>query len=203
MLVLDHLAIGCTELAQGVAWVENALGVAMQPGGRHERYGTHNMLLGLGEGLYLEVIAKDPDAAPFEGPSWFGLEAFDGPPRLTNWICRTDDIGAAVAAAPAAVGASRQLSRGDLHWQITVPEDGSLPYQGGFPTLLEWAAGTVHPASRLPDSRCRLTSFEVSHPDADELRNLVALDDKRIRFVTGDAGFRATFDTPSGSKVLT
>jgi len=55
----------------------------MQPGGRHVRYGTHNTLLGLGDDLYLEVIAKDPAAAPYDGPTWFGLDDFTG--RAAPW----------------------------------------------------------------------------------------------------------------------
>jgi len=40
------------------------LGVPFQPGGRHDVFGTHNALLGLADGLYIEAIAIaiDPDA---------------------------------------------------------------------------------------------------------------------------------------------
>ncbi|MEL6681592.1 MAG: VOC family protein, partial [Pseudomonadota bacterium] len=38
-LKLDHLAVACTDLAAGTAWVEAQLGVAMQPGGQHVRFG--------------------------------------------------------------------------------------------------------------------------------------------------------------------
>ncbi|MGD7428536.1 VOC family protein, partial [Ralstonia pseudosolanacearum] len=129
MLTLDHLAVACRDLAEGMAWVEAQLGVRMQPGGKHLRYGTHNTLLGLGDDLYLEVIAKDPGAAAYDGPAWFGLDHFSGPPRLGNWICQSDDL----ASAPEFVGLPQALARGDLSWQITVPEDGSLPYGGAYP----------------------------------------------------------------------
>ncbi len=49
MLVLDHLAVACADLAEGTSWVEDQLGVALQSGGRHPRYGTHNNLLGIEE----------------------------------------------------------------------------------------------------------------------------------------------------------
>ena len=62
------------------------------PGGRHARFGTHNRLLGLGPDLYLEVIAPDPDAAPFEGPRWFGLDTPPPVPRLANWIVAVADM---------------------------------------------------------------------------------------------------------------
>ena len=37
-------------------------GVAPQPGGKHVAMGTHNALLRLGERVYLEIIAIDPEA---------------------------------------------------------------------------------------------------------------------------------------------
>lgn len=192
-LILDHLAVACTDLAEGTAWVETQLGVKMQPGGQHVRYGTHNTLLGLGD-IYLEVIAPNPDAAPFEGPRWFGLDTFTGPPRLANWICQTDHFDS-IAGPPVA------LTRGDLAWELTVPEDGSLPFAGTYPTLIQWKEG-VHPAKRLPESGCRLTKFKVSSPEAEKVRAMIDLPDPRVQFVDGPAGFTATFDTPAGPRGL-
>jgi len=198
VLKLDHIAVACTTLAEGTAWVEDQLGVKLQPGGRHARYGTHNTLLGLADGLYLEVIAKDPDAGPEAGHAWFGLDEFTGPPRLANWICQTDDLMGDLARAPAAAGAPRALTRGDLAWQITVPDDGSLPYRGAFPTLIAWDAGMHHPADRLPSSGCKLLRLKVCHPDAQALAAKMELADPRVEMVVGDVGFEATFATPGG-----
>lgn len=199
MLTLDHIAIGCETLDAGTAWVEEALGVTLLPGGTHDRYGTHNRLLGLADGLYLEVIAKNPDAAPTGRPTWFGLDDFTGRPRLANWICRSADI----ATAPALAGRITPLTRGDLAWQITVPDDGSLPMQGGFPTILQWGDGVTPPSDRLPHSGCRLTRWEVHHPKADWLAANSGVSDPRVHFVPAETpGFRAAFDTPHGARVL-
>lgn len=202
MIKLDHLAVASTDLAEGTAWVEEQLGVTLQPGGQHPRYGTYNTLLGLADGLYFEVIAKEPGAVPEAGHAWFGLDDFTGPPRLANWICQTDDLAAALAKAPAAAGSARALTRGDLQWQITVPDDGSLPYQGAFPTLIEWGADMQHPSARLAPSGVRLRKLEVSHPDASDLMQMVDLADSRVEMVLGPFGLRATFDTPSGVRTL-
>jgi len=172
--------------------------VTLQPGGQHARYGTHNTLLGLADGLYLEVIAKEPGAMPEAGHAWFGLDQFKGQPRLANWICMTTDFG----AAPAEAGPPRALTRGDLSWQITVPDDGGLPFGGGYPTLIQWAPDTVHPSERLADSGCRLTRLEIWHPLADQLYGMIALDDARVFLHQGEWAMRATFDTPNGEKVL-
>jgi hypothetical protein len=199
MFTLDHIAVVATDLQQGADWVQSQLGVVLQPGGVHPRYGTHNMLLGLADGIYLEVIAKDPTITAEAGHSWFGLDQFDGAPRLANWICRTDDVSAYNAIS----GPPHALQRGDLRWDITVPDDGGLPYGGAFPTLLRWADGTVHPATQLPASGLRLVDFCISNPLAREIGCKVPLEDPRIRFVTGIMGFRATFEGPDGIKVLT
>ncbi|MEL7179166.1 MAG: VOC family protein [Pseudomonadota bacterium] len=198
MLRLDHLAVACTDLAEGTAWVETQLGVKLQPGGQHARYGTHNTLLGLADGLYLEVIAIEPGAVPEAGHRWFDLANFTGPPRLANWLCQTDDI----TAAPVEAGPPRALTRGDLSWQITVPDDGSLPFQGGYPTLLQWAPGTVHPSARLPDSGCRLVQLEVWHPTAGWIADMLKLGDPRVVMKRGAFRLQATIDTPNGRRIL-
>lgn len=196
MLILDHIAIAATDLAAGTAWVSERLGVPLQPGGQHAHYATHNTLLGLGD-LYLEVIAPDPKAS-VPRPRWFGLDHVTGDPHPANWICRTDSFD----LAPPEAGLPVPLQRGDLSWQITVPDDGSLPFGGAYPTLIQWGADTPHPADLLPDSGCRLIRWEVRHPDAERLAAMTAIRDPRVSFVPGPSGFRAVIDTPQGERVL-
>jgi hypothetical protein len=201
---LDHLAVVCADLAEGSAWVETALGAKLAAGGKHARYGTHNRLLGLGPDLYLEVIAPDPEAAP-QGPRWFGLDAASGAPRLGNWIVACSDLGAALAASPGGAGEPVDLERGDLKWRIAVPEDGSLPMAGGWPTLIEWAQGTRHPATRLADSGLRLSQLTIHHPEAGRIAKALAprLADLRIAFEPAPTpSLSAIFLTPVGEERL-
>lgn len=198
MLVLDHLAVACSDLAEGTAWVEERLGVTLERGGRHALYGTHNRLLGLADGLYLEVIAADPDALPEAGYRWFGLDHFTGPPRLANWICQTDSFD----DAPVEAGPPRDLTRGDLNWRITVPDDGALPFGGACPTLIRWGARTVHPSEGLPESGCRLIRFAVCHPQAGDIRAMIDLPDPRVALTTGPFAMEATFETPHGLRTI-
>ena len=74
---IDHIAVTAPSLALGAAWLEQVLGVAPQPGGEHPLMGTHNVLLRLGDDVYLEVIAADPRAAAPARPRWFGLDALE------------------------------------------------------------------------------------------------------------------------------
>lgn len=203
MLRIDHLAVSCTDLAAGAAWVEDRLGVPMQAGGAHPLMGTHNRLLGLGD-VYLEVIAIDPTAAAPAHPRWFGLDRFDGPPRLTNWIAACDDLDAELARGPAGAGHPVALSRGAYRWRMAVPETGLLPFDNLFPALIEWQ-GDAHPAPALTDRGIRLASLTVTHPEAGLLGNRLAgqIADGRLRLVAGPvAGLRAEFDTPQGRREL-
>lgn len=194
---IDHLAVTAASLPEGAAWAERALGVPLEPGGRHDRFRTRNRLLSLGPGLYLEVIAPE-EGPPPPVPRWFALgEA--GAPTLGNWIVRVPDLDRALAEAPPEAGEALELSRDGLSWRVAVPPDGSLPWGGAFPTLIEWGPGG-HPSDGLPDRGVRLVALEVGHPRASRLKDLLGpLADPRLHVVTADApGLRATFATPRG-----
>lgn len=204
MLQFDHLAITAETLDAGVAAVEDALGVELAPGGQHPHMATHNRLLGLGD-LYLEVISADPGANRPAWPRWFDMDNFSGRPRITNWICRSDDLDADVAASgPDFTGIPTPLSRGDLRWRFAIPPSGKLPFDDAFPALMQWD-GTLHPATMLADRGVRLVRLEIAHPRADALRAALAgrIDDPRVVILPGTAkAMRGTFSTPHGERVI-
>jgi len=200
MLELDHFAIAATSLDEAIAHVEEALGVPLQPGGQHAVFGTHNALLGLADGLYLEAIAIDPAATPQRRPRWFDLDRFLGAPRLSNWICRSDDLSRDLSALAVEAGQPVSLTRGDLSWQMAVPANGILPFDNCFPALMQWQGG--HPAPRLTQQGCSLRRLVIAHPEAGALRDLLALQDHRVAFEPGPAGLRAEIDTPHGLRSL-
>ncbi len=203
MLILDHLAVSAASLPEGVAFVEDALGLPMAGGGEHPLMGTHNRLIGMGD-LYLEVIAIDPAATPPGRARWFDLDQFAGRPRLTNWIAGCDDIEAEIAASPPGVGVAIPVTRGDFRWRMGVPQNGRLPFDGAFPALIQWD-GPLHPAPLLPDTGLRLTHLEIAHPEAEALRAVLAgrLHDQRVAIVEGsEKALRARFATPNGPRVI-
>ena len=203
MLELDHLAVAAATLEEGRAHVEEALGVVLQPGGQHARFGTHNLLLGLEDGIYLEVIAVDPAAPAPEVPRWFNLDSFAGTPRLSTWICRCDDLEAALARAPDGAGAPVDLARGDLRWRMAVARDGRMPFDGAFPSLNQWQG--LHPSARLIPSGCRLRRLMIMHPDAADLRRALAglIDDARMTIEPGTVmSLLAEIETPHGLRRL-
>lgn len=203
MLTLDHIALSCETLDEGRAFVETALGAALEPGGKHARLGTHNMLMALEDGIYFELIAIDPEAPDPGMRRWFDLDDFAGPPRLTNWICHTDDLAGALALAPEQMGAPIELTRGDLRWMMAAGIDGRLPFGGAFPAIIDWGA-SPHPSSRLKPTGLRLERLQIATPDPETLRRALVplIADARIAIEAGTPEMRAEFSSPSGQKVL-
>lgn len=199
---LDHIAIAGRTLEEATEWVESQLGVPLQQGGEHERFGTHNRLLGLEEGVYLEAIAANPNAAAPQHPRWFDLDNFTGPPRLTNWICQVKDLDEALQDLPQ-IGRIVDLSRGDLKWRMGGPENGKLAYDNCFPAFIQWQT-PVHPSAILTGHGCRLQSLTVSHPKAEVLRRELVpyLEKGVVQFETGPCGLSAVIETPTGVKHL-
>ena len=203
---IDHLVITAPSLAVGAKMAYDALGVWPQAGGEHARMGTHNLLLRLGTNVYLEVIAINPAAPRPHRPRWFELDAGapDRPPQLATWVARCDDIGAARAEFGLSHGEIEPMNRADLQWLITIPHDGSSPFDGVAPTLIQWQS-PQHPTDRLADRGCELVALQGSHPEAEGLGDLL-----------GKIGFNGVFsllpeqrpqliariNTPSGMREL-
>jgi hypothetical protein len=187
MTRLDHLVVAGPNLKAGIELLRDTLGVAPQLGGAHVKMGTHNLLLRLGEALYLEVIAPDPNAPKPARPRWFGLDGLrkDSPARLATWVASADDIRKALAAATEPLGTAVPMSRGDYEWLISVTADGGMPLGGAGPALLQWKSAT-HPASRLQDAGCSLERLELVHPDPARVRALL-----RSISLEGDIGVEA------------
>jgi len=203
-LSVDHIAVAARSLEEGTNYVEAVLGVPMSRGGKHEAMGTHNKLLSLGPHCYLEVIAVDPDAPSPGRKRWFNLDAYSGPPRVTNWICATSDLEEALAAAPPGSGTPMALQRGELSWQMGVTDFGRLPFDDAMPALIQWGPGG-HPNAQLPDYGLRLSRIDVFHPEADALMEafpaIHGLSEVAVR-EGPEKRLIATISTPEGNRIL-
>lgn len=207
---LDHLTVAALTLEEGVAHVQRALGVTAPPGGAHPLMATHNHLMRLGDSVFLEIIAPDPTAAP-QRPRWFGLDdpnmrkRLKVSPQLVSWVVRVPNLAHALAAVGETSGEAVGVTRGPLSWLISVPRDGSMPFDGAFPTLIEWPAGP-HPSSGMADLGCRLGRLAIAHPQGARLSAALAavINDPRIAISTGPAfEIRAAISTPEGMCELT
>lgn len=202
---IDHITITAPTLEAGSGLVLECLGLRPQPGGEHSRMGTHNQLLRLGESMFLEVIAVNPDAPRPMRPRWFELDALSATsrPRLACWVARTHDIHAALNASPAPLGVAETMSRGALEWLISIPPEGHLPFGGAAPALIQWHTH-AHPALGLEDKGCRLAALELLHPQAPALRAVLdglQVAEPGVELSVHEAaspGLVAHIDTPGG-----
>lgn len=165
-LRIDHLVVAASTLEAGVAHVADSLDLspgAFTPGGQHPGMGTHNSLLGLWGGLYLEVIAIDPSAPEPERKRWFGLDSkavkarlAEGP-YLAHWAARVErprQLALWQQQYPDRIPPLMSMQRGEFAWHIGVPENGALPSwkrsgDGLLPSLIQWDL-PAHPSERLP-----------------------------------------------------
>ena len=173
--MLDHLLLGCSDLDQGIAFVEKHTGVRPAMGGVHPGRGTRNALLALGAQHYLEVIAPDPaqTGIPTTRAELPAMLKRLAAPTLVDWAVHTSDIvGVAerlgkfgIAFQGPTPGSRARPDGRVLHWQtlnLDNDRDGLLPF------FIEWGADTVHPSVDAP-AGCRLESFAVVSPDSTAL----------------------------------
>jgi hypothetical protein len=173
-VLLDHVVIGVPDLQSAMAHLERLTGVRPVAGGEHPGRGTHNALLSLGRGTYLELIAPRPDAG--ETPHNAELLALTEPTPI-GWAVATSDseslarsLRALRFAADAPIAGSRNTPASELlEWRTF----GLEPEPEGAPFFIEWNVASPHPSQTSP-SGCTLEAFQIASPDDAALRRLVA-----------------------------
>lgn len=89
---IDHIVIAVRDLDIAAADFSKA-GFTVTPGGEHTNGVTHNALIALGDGAYVELIAwKQPDT-PVDTDWWRRFHAGEG---FIDYALRTDDLDAEV-----------------------------------------------------------------------------------------------------------
>jgi hypothetical protein len=174
-IMLDHLLLGCSDLDQGIAFVEKHVGVRPVMGGVHPGRGTRNALLSLGARYYLEVIAPDPEQHDIQPVGVALLDKLKQltEPSLVDWAVHTLNIEvvaerlrkAGVAFQGPTTGSRERPDGRILHWKtlhLEEDRDGLLPF------FIEWGADSLHPSEDAPVG-CRLESLAVAGPNPAEL----------------------------------
>jgi hypothetical protein len=211
MLKLDHLTVIAPTLSDGVAHVRACLDLDVPFGQRHGYMGTHNHLLQLGDTVYLEVIALDPDSQPPARARWFGLDNrkavmadWEAGRRLRGWVARTDRMDAVLSGRESIFGKKIALPWTNSSFDFAIPDDGSLPFDGALPSVID-RRGKARSMANIADLGAKLKSFSLEHPDATCLsEHYQALDiDRPPAIVQGnDLRYRALIETPSGVREL-
>jgi hypothetical protein len=212
MLKLDHLTVIAPALSDGVSHVRDCLGLDVPFGSRHEYMGTHNHRLQLGNSVYLEIVAFDPEGKEPGRPRWFGLDNhatikadWNSGRRLRGWVANTDIIGSVLARHRAIFGDEVSLPAADPSFGFTIPKDGALPLDGAVPSIIDHRGDSSYVAS-IPDLGARLHSFILEHPDPIGLKSLyeeLAIDRPPAIIQGPVIRYRALIETASGLKELT
>ena len=171
-------------------------------GGRHPGEGTRNAIIRIGDSMYLELIASDPDQPGPPRPRWFGLDDLTAS-RLVTWAAKAADLDRRVAAARAGgleLGDVRSGRReldggGVLWWRLTYP---NVRLGAGLvPFLIDWGE-SPHPASTAPGG-VELVALRGAHPDPASITGLVRQLGIELEVVpAASAELIATLETPRG-----
>ena len=168
---IDHIILGCNDLARGIDYFERLSGVRAVFGGVHPGRGTRNALLALGPRTYLEIMAPDPKQPQVK---WYENIVHMATPRPIDWAVHTDnldELARRLNSAGISVnvrGGSRARPDGRmLKWTTMTVSDAHL---GLLPFVIQWDAGSPHPALDAPKG-CTLESFSIATPDPQTIRN--------------------------------
>jgi hypothetical protein len=210
-IAIDHFTLGARTLEEGALYLKDKLGIEMPPGSKHDTMSTHNRVLKVGDGLFFELLAIDPEAPTQSHPRWFGLDdeghraRLKQKPRPLTWIARTSDLRAVAAQSPVDLGAVVHFVRGTRSWDLTVRPDGTLPAGGLVPSLIQWSEGP-HPSDNMQALGPQLERIRLLHENPGWLAGcLKAMGASHLADVSaaGAEGNRIafTFRLPDGKSV--
>ncbi len=194
---LDHLVYATPDLDKSVEELADRLGTDPVPGGAHPGLGTRNALIGLGTGVYLEIIGPDPRQPDPERSRPFLIDDLTEA-RLVTWAYRHPDPESMRGTLE--LGPVRSMSRnrpdGDtLHWRLSDPM--ALPDGGVLPFVIDWGS-TPHPSTTLPNE-CQLLELILGHPDPVTIRPILDAIVSGISIVAApEPGISARLRTPNG-----
>lgn len=223
---LDHLVYATPDLDASVKELADRIGTIPVPGGAHPEWGTRNALIGLGPGLYLEIIGPNPEQPDPKHARPFLIDDLTDP-RLVTWAYRhpkpesvldtiqrrfdaaqdtfrTSDasVGEAVRLGPVRAMSRTRPGGSTLHWRLSDPL--ALPAGGVVPFVIDWGT-TPHPSTTL-GNECALLELSLRHPHADALRPVLdvfrpistAPDVDLTVMLATEPGVHARLRTPNG-----
>lgn len=204
-LKLDHLVWSSPSLELGVEIFTGLTGVTPVYGGQHSEGNTHNALVNLGAGCYLEILA--PTDGADEGDEWVAFCRSLQRPVLYKFCLRSEGGLKQVVAVLEQHGVGAEgpghyaRARPDgvlLEWQLVHPQPQR--YGSSLPFFIDWLI-SEHPSDSAPCG-AGLKRFCWQHPQARQLRPLLRQLGADIEVVeAAQAGFSADITTPAGGVV--
>jgi hypothetical protein len=83
-------------------------------------------------------------------------------PQPLCWVAAVDNIEQAVSHCGYNPGKIIEVTRDDLRWRLTVPENGELSFGGVLPVLIEWPNGKKPCPKNAGEQRAFATAYPFS-----------------------------------------
>lgn len=153
-LPIDHIVYAFPDLISGIEYIRELLAVEPVYGGRHLNFGTHNALVGLSQGIYLEILAPDPDNARVKSPRWMGVDALNTSGIITRIALKTNNINEDLKMIETIDNRTLLSGKGNritntgesLSWHMSYPF--ATPLVDPVPFLVQWETD-FHPTDYL------------------------------------------------------
>jgi hypothetical protein len=176
---VDHILLGIDDLDRGMEQFERLTGVRPVQGGKHPR-GTHNALVSLGDGTYLEILAVQPDAKPPQ--EYAGLKGLRSLTPI-GWAVSSRESAqlrhrlssAGLAVTESSEGSRTTPAGTTLSWQTFGLEEGF----DEAPFFIVWSSQSAHPSTTSPTG-CKLQQWHVAGPHLKNLEQLRSALDLKI-----------------------
>ena len=203
--LVDHFMWAAVDLDTATAEFEKLTGVRPEFGGRHQGFGTHNALVSLGNGTYMEVLALDPEQSA-DNPIVREIREMNSPEILAYHLQRSDLENTVQVLQGLGIPYTGPLDLGrkrpdgsELNWRLLFPE--SPVFKHALPIFIDWM-DAPHPSKSAPGG-CILTHFEVGHARDDELREIYQALGVTVKVVKSEQAYvRAILDSPKGEVSL-
>jgi hypothetical protein len=210
---IDHIVIGAADLEKATKRIEQFIKADFSSGGKHPLMATHNRLIKLQNSIYMEVISIDPSVTMPQSSGhkkrWFSLDSQSTKRRLSLapqplcWVAAVDNVEQAVSHCGYNPGKIIEVTRDDLRWRLTVPENGKLSFDGVLPILIEWPNG-INPAERMPESNVCLQHLTLFHSNPKKIKGILSKLNilGPINIELGEPRIQFSFKTASGKSIV-
>jgi len=206
VLRFDHVVYAVPDLDEAAVRFRGEFGLDSTEGGRHERWGTANRIVPLGD-QYLELVTAVDE--PMAAETRFGKGVLERAARGGGWFTMAavaDDLEAVASRLGIEVGSgSRTRPDGQtVRWRMAGLDDQRR--EPWMPFFLTWdVRDELHPGRARAGHGVRATGLawvEVGG-DAERLRTWLGGDELPIRVTEGEPGIhRVAISTPDGELVI-
>jgi hypothetical protein len=206
MLAFDHVMYVVQDLDGAARRIRFEYGLDSYPGGEHAGIGTHNRIIPIGPGQYVELMAVADEAVALRNPAGR---------RIAEWAREGEGLRAWCLATDEIEAVGERLSVDPMPWTRVLPDGAEVSWRlagvehamsdPSIPFFIQWDSADMHPSSVAVDHTVEVlgVSWLEVGGDADRIARWTRDADLPLRVVDADEGARALgIATPDGEIVL-